>query len=144
MWMKIEDGSSRSRQPIIQFRRAKRRPFLSSFPLSEKHTKAAESLRFIIEEETFHVVLAEILVPNLTSVLQEYFRLMNEIGNDSIVSALECIIDAFPEQMVPHAAALASQLAAVFQRSPSLSPSVFSAPRPRTPGAGRLWGRGWV
>jgi hypothetical protein len=61
-------------------------------------------------------VLAELLVPNLSSVLTEYFRLMNEIGNDAIVSALECIIDAFPEEMVPHAVALAGQLASVFQR----------------------------
>jgi len=78
--------------------------------------QAAESLRFIIDEETFHVVLEELLVPNLTSVLTEYFRLMNEIGNDAIVSALECIIDAFPEQVIPHAGALAAQLASVFQR----------------------------
>jgi len=78
--------------------------------------QAAESLRFIIDEETFHVVLAELLVPNLTTVLQEYFRLMNEIGNDSIVSALEVIIDAFPDQVIPHAVSLAGQLAAVFKR----------------------------
>lgn len=54
------------------------------------------------------------LLPVLPQILTEYFRIMNEIGHDGVVEALQAIIDRFGDHIEPHAVALVAQLATQF------------------------------
>lgn len=54
------------------------------------------------------------LLPVLPHILNEYFRIMSEIGNDEVVVALQVIIDTFGEHIEPHAIALVTQLSNAF------------------------------
>ena len=56
----------------------------------------------------------ETLIPVLPKVLEEYFRIMNEIGNDEVIAALQVIIDKFGDHIEPHAVALVTQLTMTF------------------------------
>lgn len=56
----------------------------------------------------------ETLLPVLPQILEQYFRIMNEIGNDEVVSALQTIIDTFGDHIEPHAVALTNQLSTAF------------------------------
>jgi hypothetical protein len=67
-------------------------------------------LQTVIKVEGADTVIA----PFLPQILQEYFRIMNEIGNDEVISALQTIIDVFGDTIQPHAFALISQLATAF------------------------------
>ena len=58
----------------------------------------------------------ETLLPVLPQILHEYFRIMNEIGNDEVVSALQVIIEQFGDHIEPHAVALISQLSGAFSQ----------------------------
>ena len=81
-----------------------------SDPALPVQIEASKALRFLIDADGAH----ETLVPVLPKVLEEYFRIMNEIGNDEVVSALQVIIDKFGDHIEPHAVALVSQLTAAF------------------------------
>lgn len=37
----------------------------------------------------------EVFVPHLAALLQQYFMIMNEVGSDEVVQALDMIIDRF-------------------------------------------------
>jgi hypothetical protein len=81
-----------------------------SDPALPVQIEASKALRFLIDADGAH----ETLIPVLPKVLGEYFRIMNEIGNDEVVSALQVIIDKFGDHIEPHAVALISQLTMAF------------------------------
>jgi len=72
--------------------------------------EASKALRFLIEVEGTE----KTLFPVLPHILTEYFRIMNEIGNDEVVAALQVIIDKFGDHIEPHAVALVVQLSKSF------------------------------
>ncbi|KAL8105776.1 importin beta-like SAD2 [Apium graveolens] len=52
--------------------------------------------------------------PMLPQLLDEFFKLMNEIENEDLVFTLETIVDKFGEEMAPYALGLCQNLAAAF------------------------------
>jgi hypothetical protein len=82
-------------------------PFIILTHCISSHEKA---LRFLIEVEGAEITL----LPVLPQILSEYFRIMNEIGNDEVVAALQVIIDKFGDHIEPHAVALVTQLSQAF------------------------------
>ncbi|KAL7458092.1 hypothetical protein ACHAWC_009589, partial [Mediolabrus comicus] len=82
-----------------------------SDPALPVQIEASKALRFLIEVDGADVTL----LPVLPQILNEYFRIMNEIGNDEVVAALQVIIDVFGEQITPHAVALVTQLSTAFK-----------------------------
>ncbi|KAG4984773.1 hypothetical protein AAZX31_10G282500 [Glycine max] len=54
--------------------------------------------------------------PILPQLLDEFFKLMNEIENEDLVFTLETIVDKFGEEMAPYALGLCQNLAATFWR----------------------------
>ncbi|RDX58219.1 Importin beta-like SAD2, partial [Mucuna pruriens] len=54
--------------------------------------------------------------PILPQLLDEFFKLMNEIENEDLVFTLETIVDKFGEEMAPYALGLCQNLAAAFWR----------------------------
>lgn len=82
-----------------------------SDPALPVQIEASKALRFLIEVDGAEVTL----LPVLPQILNEYFRIMNEIGNDEVVAALQVIIDTFGEHISPHAIALVTQLAGAFR-----------------------------
>ncbi|KAJ4814853.1 Importin beta-like SAD2 [Rhynchospora pubera] len=58
------------------------------------------------------------LVPQL---LDEFFKLMNEVENEDLVFTLETIVDKFGEEMAPYAIGLCQNLAAAFWRCLNMS-----------------------
>lgn len=82
-----------------------------SDPALPVQIEASKALRYLIEVEGADVAL----LPVLPQILNEYFRIMNEIGNDEVVAALQVIIDTFGENIEPHAVALVTQLATAFK-----------------------------
>ena len=83
-----------------------------SDPALPVQIEASKALRFLIEIDGAE----ESLLPVLPQVLTEYFRIMNEIGNDEVVAALQVIIDKFGDHIEPHAWALVTQLATAFDQ----------------------------
>ena len=81
-----------------------------SDPALPVQIEASKALRFLIEVEGADTTL----LPVLPQILNEYFRIMNEIGNDEVVAALQVIIDTFGEHIEPHAVALVTQLSGAF------------------------------
>jgi len=73
---------------------------------------AATSLRFLLDSDTAQIVIS----PVLPQVLDEFFRLMNEIGLDDLVCSLEKIIQRFGDQIAQIAPQLVIKLASMFQR----------------------------
>ncbi|KAL9179851.1 hypothetical protein ACHAXT_007821 [Thalassiosira profunda] len=82
-----------------------------SDPALPVQIEASKALRFLIEVEGAD----QTLLPVLPHILNEYFRIMNEIGNDEVVAALQVIIDVFGEHIGPHAIALVTQLSTAFK-----------------------------
>ncbi len=82
-----------------------------SDPALPVQIEASKALRFLIEVDGADVTL----LPVLPQILNEYFRIMNEIGNDEVVAALQVIIDTFGEHISPHAIALVTQLSGAFR-----------------------------
>ncbi|KAL7552620.1 hypothetical protein ACHAWF_017607 [Thalassiosira exigua] len=82
-----------------------------SDPALPVQIEASKALRFLIEVDGADAAL----LPVLPQILHEYFRIMNEIGNDEVVAALQVIIDTFGEHIGPHAVALVTQLATAFK-----------------------------
>jgi importin-7 len=72
--------------------------------------EASKALRYLIEREGAESTL----LPVLPQLLTEYFRIMNEIGNDEVVSALQALLDKFGDHIEPHAVALVTQLSNAF------------------------------
>lgn len=83
-----------------------------SDPALPVQIEASKALRFLIEADGAD----ETLLPVLPQLLTEYFRIMNEIGNDEVVAALQVIIDKFGDHIEPHAAALVNQLSETFNQ----------------------------
>mmetsp|Transcript_7566 Transcript_7566/g.11844 ORF Transcript_7566/g.11844 Transcript_7566/m.11844 type:complete len:1061 (+) Transcript_7566:86-3268(+) len=83
-----------------------------SDPALPVQIEASKALRFLIESDGAE----QTLLPVLPQLLTEYFRIMNEIGNDEVVAALQVIIDKFGDHIEPHAQALVSQLAGAFDQ----------------------------
>ncbi|KAK8571534.1 hypothetical protein V6N13_047207 [Hibiscus sabdariffa] len=54
--------------------------------------------------------------PILPQLLDEIFKLMNEVENEDLVFTLETIVDKFGEEMAPYALGLCQNLAAAFWR----------------------------
>ncbi|XP_020219843.1 importin beta-like SAD2 isoform X2 [Cajanus cajan] len=54
--------------------------------------------------------------PILPRLLDEFFKLMNEVENEDLVFTLETIVDKFGEEMAPYALGLCQNLAAAFWR----------------------------
>ncbi|KAK4375906.1 hypothetical protein RND71_006583 [Anisodus tanguticus] len=52
--------------------------------------------------------------PILPQLLDEFFKLMNEVENEDLVFTLEIIVDKFGEEMAPYALGLCQNLAAAF------------------------------
>lgn len=74
--------------------------------------EASKALRFLIDADGAD----KTLLPVLPQMLNEYFRIMNEIGNDEVVSALQALLDRFGEHIEPHANALVTQLTNAFHQ----------------------------
>ncbi|KAL3779480.1 hypothetical protein HJC23_000039 [Cyclotella cryptica] len=81
-----------------------------SDPALPVQIEASKALRYLIEVDGTQVHL----LPVLPHILNEYFRIMSEIGNDEVVVALQVIIDTFGEHIEPHAVALVTQLSSAF------------------------------
>ncbi|PKA61740.1 Exportin-2 [Apostasia shenzhenica] len=56
------------------------------------------------------------LRPLLPQLLDDFFKLMNEVENEDLVSTLETIVDKFGEEMAPYALGLCQNLSAAFWR----------------------------
>jgi hypothetical protein len=74
--------------------------------------EASKALRFLIDADGAD----KTLLPVLPQMLNEYFRIMNEIGNDEVVSALQALLDKFGDHIEPHANALVTQLTNAFHQ----------------------------
>lgn len=83
-----------------------------SDPALPVQIEASKSLRFLIEADGAE----ETLLPVLPQLLTEYFRIMNEIGNDEVVSALQVLLDKFGDHIEPHAIQLVTQLSNAFNQ----------------------------
>lgn len=83
-----------------------------SDPALPVQIEASKALRFLIEVDGAE----ETLLPVLPQLLTEYFRIMNEIGNDEVVSALQVLLDKFGDHIEPHASALVTQLSGAFHQ----------------------------
>lgn len=83
-----------------------------SDPALPVQIEASKALRFLIESDGAE----DTLLPVLPQLLNEYFRIMNEIGNDEVVSALQVLLDKFGDHIEPHAVALVTQLSTAFQQ----------------------------
>ncbi|KAJ6798277.1 importin beta-like SAD2 [Iris pallida] len=59
--------------------------------------------------------------PILPQLLDEFFKLMNEVENEDLVFTLETIVDKFGEEMAPYAFGLCQNLATAFWRCLSTS-----------------------
>ena len=83
-----------------------------SDPALPVQIEASKSLRFLIEADGAE----DTLLPVLPQLLTEYFRIMNEIGNDEVVSALQVLLDKFGDHIEPHAIQLVTQLSNAFNQ----------------------------
>ena len=83
-----------------------------SDPALPVQIEASKSLRYLIEAEGAE----DTLLPVLPQLLTEYFRIMNEIGNDEVVSALQVLLDKFGDHIEPHANQLVLQLSNAFDQ----------------------------
>jgi hypothetical protein len=83
-----------------------------SDPALPVQIEASKSLRYLIEADGAD----KTLLPVLPQLLTEYFRIMNEIGNDEVVSALQVLLDKFGDHIEPHATQLVTQLSNAFNQ----------------------------
>lgn len=83
-----------------------------SDPALPVQIEASKALRFLIEADGAD----QALLPVLPQLLAEYFRIMNEIGNDEVVSALQALLEKFGEHIEPHAVQLVSSLSQAFDQ----------------------------
>lgn len=71
---------------------------------------SAVALRCLISEEG----ATDLLLPSLPHIVNEYFRIMEEVGNESVLSALENIIEEYGERIADIAVMLVAKLTEVF------------------------------
>ena len=83
-----------------------------SDPALPVQIEASKALRFLVEADGAD----QALLPVLPQLLTEYFRIMNEIGNDEVVSALQVLLEKFGEHIEPHAVQLVTQLSQAFDQ----------------------------
>ena len=60
-------------------------------------------------------IAVEFLKPALSSILETYLKIMEEIDSDELIGALETIMEIFSEDIGPFALQLAQQLATKYQ-----------------------------
>ncbi|KAI7748981.1 hypothetical protein M8C21_033898 [Ambrosia artemisiifolia] len=68
--------------------------------------------------------------PILPQLLDEFFKLMNEVENEDLVFTLETIVDKFGEEMAPYAVGLCQNLAATFWKCMNTSEADVEADDP--------------
>lgn len=73
---------------------------------------AACSLRVLLETEESKTFLR----PMLPQIVNEYFRIMDEVDNESVMSALQVIVEQFSEEIVPMAPQMVDRLIISFRR----------------------------
>eukprot|EP01031_Cornospumella_fuschlensis_P013787 gene13787-16847_t len=56
----------------------------------------------------------EVLRPRLRELIAEYFRIMEEVENESVLSALQCVVEAFGDDLSEIAYPMAEQLVKCF------------------------------
>lgn len=71
---------------------------------------SAVALRSLISEEG----ATDLLLPSLPHIINEYFRIMEEVGNESVLSALENIIEEYGERIADISVMLVAKLTEVF------------------------------
>ncbi|GMH72752.1 hypothetical protein TrST_g12124 [Triparma strigata] len=72
--------------------------------------EAGKAFRYILEVPGTE----NSLLPVLPKILNEYFRIMQEISNEYVVSALDVIVEKFGEHISPHAISLVENLSRSF------------------------------
>ncbi len=78
-------------------------------------TSAACSLRVMIDAEE----IAELLKPIIPQIVEEYFRIMEEVDSDSVLSALQVIVTQFGKEITDMAPAMVGHLLQIFANSSS-------------------------
>jgi len=81
-----------------------------SDPALPVQIEASKALRYLIQTPGAEVTI----LPVLPQILNEYFRIMSEIGNEEVVTALRIIIDQYGDHIEPHAVALITKLRTAF------------------------------
>ena len=69
--------------------------------------EAAATMRFVLKEQEGAKATLRSVLPQ---VIQEYFRLMSELGSDDVVDGLDAILEEFPEDIPPMAAQITQVL----------------------------------
>lgn len=75
--------------------------------------EAAKTIRFVVMYPHSNTVV-EVLRPRLPQILEQFFSLMDEIGNDEVVVALEHIIDRFSSEIGPFSLQLVAKFVEFF------------------------------
>jgi hypothetical protein len=81
-------------------------------PALPVQTSAACSLRLLISQDG----ATELLRPLLPDIVREYFRIMEEAENESILSALQAIVLQYGEEIAGIAPMMVSHLVTSFNR----------------------------
>ena len=81
-----------------------------SDPCLPVQVEAGKALQFLIQVPGTD----NLLLPVLPRILDEYFRIMREIGNDDVLTALDIIVERFGDEIQPHAVRLVSNLCGAF------------------------------
>ena len=84
--------------------------------LSNEHLpvrlSAALALSKLIQNET----AANFMKPALSSILQVYLKIMNEIDSEELIEAFEQIVNIFKDQLAPYALEICTQLVEQYKR----------------------------
>jgi len=74
--------------------------------------EASKAMQFLIQNPE----AGPVILPNLPALLDSFFRIMNEVGNDDVVTSLDVLIEQYGDQMAPHAIALVNNLCNTFNK----------------------------
>lgn len=77
--------------------------------------EAAKTIRFVVMYPHSDTVV-DVLRPRLPQILEQFFSLMDEIGNDEVVVALEHIIDRFATEIGPFSLQLIAKFVEFFEQ----------------------------
>lgn len=77
--------------------------------------EAAKTIRFVVMYPHSDTVV-DVLRPRLPQILEQFFSLMDEIGNDEVVVALEHIIDRFSTEIGPFSLQLVAKFVEFFEQ----------------------------
>lgn len=86
--------------------------FDQELPVSVESTK---TIRFVVQYPHSNTVL-EVIQPRLPQILECFLNLMDEIGSDEVVVALEQTIDKFGDQIGPFSLQLVAKFVDFFQQ----------------------------